>query len=159
MKEKKYLKVRWKAAEQRATEKYSEQIIEEIEELEENKSEEALLLVQKRHDLWRYQNERDEAKRLQSSGNSGLVLQHPFSSESCRSSTVDHDEEMTLVESIRKRQEVHEVMKETEWKEARGREEEAWRLEPEGETKMPETGVEVKNDRSQSDVPGEGEEI
>ena len=32
-------------------------------------------------------------------------------------------------------------MKETEWKEARGREEEARRLEPEGEKEMPETGV------------------
>ena len=101
--------------------------------------------MHKWHDLWRYQNERDEARRLQSSGSSrrvrkGLDLQHPSSSESCRSSTVDHDEEMTL-ESPRKRQDVQEVMKETEWKEARGREEEAWRLEPEGETEMPETGV------------------
>ena len=32
-------------------------------------------------------------------------------------------------------------MKEAEWKEARGREEEAWRLESEGETEMLETGV------------------
>ena len=68
------------------------------------------------------------------------------------------------------------MIKETEWKEAKGREEEAWRLEPEGETEMPETGVvadgvegiyvdlngaghqergQVKNHRSQSDVPGE----
>ena len=54
----------------------------------------------------------------------GLDLQHPTSSESCRSSTVDHDEEMTL-EPPRKRTEVQEVTKETEWKEARGREE-AW---------------------------------
>ena len=94
---------------------------------------------------------------------------------------MDHDEEMTL-ESPRKRQDVQEVMTETEWKEARGREEEAWRLEPEGETEMlPETGVvadgvegiyvdlngegqqergQVKNHRSQCDVPREeGEEI
>ena len=34
------------------------------------KSEEALLLVQKKRDLWRYQNERDEARRLQRSGSS-----------------------------------------------------------------------------------------
>ena len=45
------------------------------------------------------------------------------------SSTVDHDEEMT-VESLSKRQEVQEVMKKTEWKEARGRR--TWRPEPEG---------------------------
>ena len=72
-------------------------------------------------------------------------------------------------------------MKETAGKEARGRGEDAWRLEPEGETEMPETGVvadgvegiyvdldgeghqergQVKNHRRQSDVLGEeGEEI
>ena len=110
----------------------------EIKELEEKKPEEALLMVQKKHVLWRYQKERDEARRLQSCGNSrrvrkGLDLQHRTSSESCRSSMIDYDEEMTM-ESLRKRQEVQEVMKETEWNEARGREEEAWRLEPEGET-------------------------
>ena len=52
----------------RATEGYHDQIFEEINKLEEKKSEEALLLVQKK----------------------GLDLQHPFSSESWRSSTVDH---------------------------------------------------------------------
>ena len=97
-------------------------------------------MVQKKYELWRYQNKRDEARRLQRSCNSRRVrkevdLQHSFSSESCRSSTMDHDEEMTL-ESPRKRQEVQAVMKET-----RGREEEAWRLEPEEETEMPETRV------------------
>ena len=79
----------------RATEKSYDQILEEMKKLEEKKSEEALLLLQKRHDLWRYLNERDEARRLQSSGSSrrvrkGFDLQHPFSSESCRSSTVDY---------------------------------------------------------------------
>ena len=53
---------------------------------------------------------------------------------------MDHDEEMTL-ESPRKRQEVQGVIEETEWKETRGREEDAWRLEPQGETEMPETRV------------------
>ena len=140
--------------------------------------------VQKKYELLRYQNERDEAKRLQSSRNSGRVrkgmdLQHPYLSESCRSSTVDHDEDMIL-ESPRKRQELQEVMKEIEWKEAIGREEEAWRVEPEGETGMPETRVvadgvggivdlngkghqergQLKNHRSQSGVPGEeGEDV
>ena len=116
----------------------------------------------------RYQNERDEARRLQSSGNSrkvrkGLDLQHPTSS-----SMVDDDEEMTL-EPPRKRPEW------PDWKEARGREEDAWRLEPEGETEVPETVIvadevegthvdsngeghhgrgKVKNHRSQSGVPG-----
>ena len=70
----------------------------------------------------------------------GLDLQHPTSSESCRSSMVDHDVEVTL-EPPRKRHEVQEVMKETEWKEARGREEEAWRLEPEREPEVRETRI------------------
>ena len=83
----------------RATEKCYDQIFEERKELEEKTSEEALLIVQKTYDLWGYQKERDEARRLQRSGNSRRVkkemdLQHSFSSESCRSSTVDHVEEM-----------------------------------------------------------------
>ena len=137
-------------------------------------------MVQKKHDSWRYQNERDEARRLQSSGNSkrvrkGLDLQQPTFSQSCRSTKVAQDEEMTL-EPPRKRHEVQEETKETEWKEARGREQEAWRLEPEGETEVPETSIvadkvegtyvdlngeghhgrgKVKNHRSQSGVPEE----
>ena len=51
----------------RATEKYHEQIVEEMKELEEKKSKEDLLHVQKKSHL-RYQNERNEAKRLQRSG-------------------------------------------------------------------------------------------
>ena len=57
----------------RATEKYHEQVFEEMTELEEKKSEEALLLVQKKYDLWTYQNERDEARWLQRSGSSGRM--------------------------------------------------------------------------------------
>ena len=41
--------------------KYYEQFFEEMKELEEKKSKEALLFVQEKHDLWRYQNERDVA--------------------------------------------------------------------------------------------------
>ena len=76
---------------------------------------------------------------------------------------------------------MQDVTEETEWKEARGREEETWRLEPDGETEVPETGIvadevegtcvdvygeghrgrgKVKHHRSKSGVPGkEGEEI
>ena len=116
-----------------------------MKELEEKKSEEARPLVQKRHDVWRYQNESDEARRLQRSGNSRRMkkemdLQNLLSCESCRSSTVDHVEEMSL-ESPRKRQDVQEVMDETAGKATRGRGEDACRLEPEGETEMPETRV------------------
>ena len=37
-----------------ATEKYHDQIFEEIKELEGNNSEEALLCVQKKYDIWRF---------------------------------------------------------------------------------------------------------
>ena len=101
--------------------------------------------MQKKYGLWRYQKERDEARRLQRSGSSRRVkkemdLQNPFCLESCRSSTVVHVEEMTL-ESPKKSQELQEVMEETAWKATRGRGEDAWRLELEGETEMPETRV------------------
>ena len=116
-----------------------------IKELEEKKSEEARPLVQKRHDVLRYQNESDEARRLQRSGNSRRMkkemdLQNLLSFESCRSSTVDHVEEMSL-ESPRKRQDLQEVMDETAGKATRGRGKHAWRLEPEGETEVPETVI------------------
>ena len=47
----------------RATEWNCEQIFEEMKELQEKTSEEALQLVQKKHDLWRHQNERDEGSK------------------------------------------------------------------------------------------------
>ena len=49
----------------RASERLQHQIIEEIKELEHTKTEEALHLVRKEHDLWMYQNAKEEAKRLQ----------------------------------------------------------------------------------------------
>ena len=52
----------------RANERLHDQIIEEIKEMEHKKTEEALQMVQKKNDCWRYQNEGDEARRLQSSG-------------------------------------------------------------------------------------------
>ena len=109
-----------------------------MKELEEKKSEEALQLVQKKHDSWRYQNERDEARRLQRSGSSRRMKkeadpQDLVSFQSCRSSAVDRVEEMRL-ESPRKIQDVQVVMSETAGKATRGRGKDAWRLEPEGET-------------------------
>ena len=53
---------------------------------------------------------------------------------------VDHVEEMSL-ESPRKMQDKQEVMSETSGNATRGREEDGWRLEPEGEKKTPETKV------------------
>ena len=49
----------------RAGERLQDQIIEEIKELECTKTEEALQIAEKEHDLWMYQNEKEEAKRLQ----------------------------------------------------------------------------------------------
>ena len=86
--------------------KYYEQIVEEMKELEEKKSEEALLLVHKKHDSRRYQNERDETRRLQRSGSSRRMKkeadsQDLLSLESCRSSAVDYTEEVSLRERCR----------------------------------------------------------
>ena len=118
----------------RSTEKYHEQIFEETKELVEKKSKEALLLVQKEYTLWKYQNERDVARRLQRFGSSRRMKkkadsQDPLSFESCSSSVVDHVEEMSL-ESPRKMQEEQEVMSETSGNATGGIEEDAWRLEP-----------------------------
>ena len=80
-----------------------------LKKLEEKKSEEALLLVQKKSSIYGDQNERDEARRLQRSGSSRRMKevdsQDLLSFESCRSSAVDRVEEMSL-ESPRKRQDV-----------------------------------------------------
>ena len=76
--------------------------------MEHEKTEGALKMVQKKNDWWRYQNERDEARRLQGAGK------------------IRKDEEMTW-EPPRKK---------PDWlvrEEARSREESKWRLEPEGE--------------------------
>ena len=107
----------------RTNERYHDQIVEEINETEQNKTEEALRMVQKKHDKWRYQNEREEPRILQSSGNSrrarGWTCSIP----------------PLLMEPPRKRPEW------LEWEEARGREEDARRLEPEEETEVPETVI------------------
>ena len=109
MKDKKYRIAWWETEirlQSRATEKYYEQNFEEVKELEEKKSREALLPVQKKHDWWRYPNARYEARRLQRSGSSRRMKkeaesQDLLSFESCRSPAVDHLEEMSQ-ESPRK---------------------------------------------------------
>ena len=63
-----------------------------------------------------------------------------LSFQSCRSSALDHVEEMSL-ESPRRIQDVQVVMSETAGKAMRGRGEVAWRLEPEGEIGTLETTV------------------
>ena len=69
--------------------------------IEQKKSETVLRMLQQKHDFWRCQHERYEARRLQSFVHSREVrkrldLQHPISSESCRSSMVDEDAQMIL---------------------------------------------------------------
>ena len=49
----------------RASERLQDQVIEEITELESTKTEEALQIAGKEHDLWTYQKEKEKAKRLQ----------------------------------------------------------------------------------------------
>ena len=102
-----------------------------------------MLLVQKEYDSWRYQNARDEARRLQRSGNSRRMKkeadsQDLLSFESCRSSAGGSSRRD---ESGVSGKDAQVVMSETAGKAKRGRGEDAWRLEPEGETEMPETRV------------------
>ena len=59
---------------------------------------------------------------------------------SCRSSAVDYIEEISP-ESLRKMQDEQEVTSEASWNATGGKEEDGWRLEPEGETETLETRV------------------
>ena len=49
----------------RASERLQDHTIEEIKELESTNAEEALQIARKDYDLWMYQNEKEETKRLQ----------------------------------------------------------------------------------------------
>ena len=130
----------------KATEKYYEQIVEEMKELEEKKSKEALLLVQKKHILMRHQCERDKARTLQRSGGSrammnGFDTQDTLSFESYSSSMAcDMEEESS--ESSRKMQDTKETTLEASWVAVTGKKEKDWwRLEPEGEAETPDVKV------------------
>ena len=48
----------------RASKRLQDQKIEEIKELESTKTEEALQIAEKEHDLWMYPNEKEEAEML-----------------------------------------------------------------------------------------------
>ena len=99
----------------RASERLQDHIIEEIKEMEHTKTEEALQLVRKDHDLWMYQNE-EEAKRLQGA-------RKPRK-----------DEEMVWAPP-------RNMSKWPDWEEARKLENGEWRLEPEREAEVPEVIV------------------
>ena len=129
----------------RGTKKYYEQIFEEMLGLEEMKSKEALLLVQKKHIMMRYQRERDTSRMLQRSRSSrvtskGVDMQDLLSFESCRSSVVDDMEEVSS-ESSRKMQDEQEATSEASWNVKGSKEEDGWRLEPDGETETPDVIV------------------
>ena len=100
----------------RANERLQDQIMEETKEMEHTKTEEALQLAGKEHDLWMYQNEKEEAKRMQGA-------RKPRK-----------DEEMAWAPP-------RNMSKWTDWEEAREMEESEWRLEPEGKAEVPEIVV------------------
>ena len=87
----------------RANERYHDQIFEEIKELEQKKSAEALLMVQKkarlcgdiRMEVEEMKQEDCRALETREGVRKELGQDHP-TSESCRSSMVDHVEVMTL---------------------------------------------------------------
>ena len=91
----------------RASEILQGQITGKIKEMEHTKKEEALQLVRKEHDLWMYQNEKEEAKKLQGA-------RKPRKEEE--------------VEGVPRRN----ISKWSDWEEARWMEEIEWRLELEG---------------------------
>ena len=97
----------------RASERLQDQTIEEMKEMEQKRTEEALELVRKENDLWKYKNEREEAKRLQGA-------RKP-----------KKDEEMAWAAP-------RNISKWPDEEEARRMEESEWRLEPEGEAEVPE---------------------
>ena len=131
----------------KATEKYYETIFDELRELEGKKAKEALLLVQKKHILIRYQSERDKARMLQSMGGSRarrnwFDTQDTFSFVSC-SPSMACDMEEVYSESSRKMQDKEETTSEASWTatKGKGKGKEVWRLEPENETEKPEATV------------------
>ena len=57
----------------RASERVQDQIIEKIKEMEHTKTEEALQLAVKEHDLWMHQNEKKMQKDCRAPGNRGRM--------------------------------------------------------------------------------------
>ena len=117
-----------------ATEKYYETIFEELRELVQKKSKEALVRVQKKHILSRCENERDRARMLQRlegirhwTGTRDIM-----SVESCSSSMTDDMEEVCS-ESSRKMKDVEETTSRASWTTVKKGKQEVWRLESEGE--------------------------
>ena len=82
--------------------------------LEEKKSKQALVLVQKKHILMRYQSERDKSENVAKIGNlesdkKGMDIQDLLSFETCRSSVVMEE---VSSESSKKMQDKEETLQE-----------------------------------------------
>ena len=124
----------------RATEKYYDQIFGEWESWKKRKQKRLCHLCRngRIHGDFRMKEMKQEGCRGLESPE--VDSQNLVSFESCRSLAVDHVEEMSL-ESLRKRQDAQEVVGQTAGKATRGRGEDAWRLEPEGETETSESRV------------------
>ena len=87
--------------------------------------------MKKENDLWRYQKEREEARRLQGAGK------------------LRKEEEMTWEPPRNK-------LDWPDWEEARRKEESVWRLEPEKKTEVPETFLSVSDVVEGTDVDPKG---
>ena len=101
------------------TEKYHETIFEEMRELEEKESKEALVLVQKKHILSQCQIERERARMLQRLGGSRAIRhwtdpRDTMSVESC-SSSMAGDMEEVCSESSRKMKDMEETTSKASW--------------------------------------------
>ena len=97
----------------RSSQRLQDQIIEEVEQ---KRTEEALELVRKENDLWKFQNEKEEAQILQGAGK------------------LWKDEEMAWAPP-------RNMSTWPDWEEARRMEESEWRLELEGEAEVPEITI------------------
>ena len=123
--------------EDRASERMQDRIIEEVKDSVRRKTEEALQIVVKEHELWMYQNEKEEAKRLQ-----GVRK-------------LRQDEEIA-------RAPPRNMTKWPDWEEARKLENGEWRLEPEGEAEVPEIIIvqdAVEETNVDLDVISRGEQV
>ena len=103
------------SVQERASERMQDRIIEEIKDLVHRTTEEALQIAEKEHDLWMYQNEKEETKRLQ-----GVRK-------------LRQDEETVWAPP-------RNLTKCPEWEEARMFENGEWRLAPEGKRKCRKCG-------------------
>ena len=143
-----------KDTQKEAHQKYQENIFEEFKELEEQRAKEVLLeLVQMKHELFKWEGERERAIILQRLGGSRATRhwndpRDIMSVESCSSSMACVMEEAGS-EFSRKMKDKEETTAVT-----KGKEKEVWRLEPEGEAEKPEATARWSGVKGVSVSPG-----